>query len=123
MKGNDSNFIHFIFNDDYNNIDNLEVTPKPKSIIRLFMFWKKIESNISLDISAPGDEYGSGRGLLLGMGGWGEGVLGMGPFSTSPDLAWLELGSNMLDMCGIDFFKDSPSQLIGFVSHTVDSAL
>lgn len=65
MKENDSNFIHFIFNDDYNNIANLEVTPKPKSIIRLFMFWKKIESNISLDISSQNIPEFSRKGFSV----------------------------------------------------------
>ena len=50
MKNNTTNYIHFIFNDEYDKIASLDVTPKPESTIRLFMFWKKVEDNSIINI-------------------------------------------------------------------------
>jgi hypothetical protein len=45
MKDNKTNFIHFIFNENYNRIASLEVNPKPDNMIRLFMFWQEVSDN------------------------------------------------------------------------------
>lgn len=45
MKENKSNYIHFIFNENYNKIASLEVNPKPDNMIRLFMFWQEFSDN------------------------------------------------------------------------------
>lgn len=39
MQANDSNYIHFMFNEEYNAIASLNVTPQPQSIFRVFMVW------------------------------------------------------------------------------------
>ena len=50
MKTHARNYIHFVYNDEYNQIANLKVTPNPDSRIRLFMFWKELPSNYNLVI-------------------------------------------------------------------------
>ncbi len=39
MIENESNYIHFMFNEEYNTIATLDVTPKPANIFRVFMVW------------------------------------------------------------------------------------
>ena len=39
MQVNEKNYIHFMFNEEYNTIASLKVTPAPKNIFRVFMVW------------------------------------------------------------------------------------
>jgi len=41
MYVNDKNYIHFMFNNEYNEYANLTVTPKPDNQFRVFMIWSK----------------------------------------------------------------------------------
>ena len=43
MAANEKNYIHFIFNDEYNAYANLTVTPTPDKIFRVYMMWAKAE--------------------------------------------------------------------------------
>ncbi|TND08378.1 MAG: hypothetical protein FD123_2174 [Bacteroidetes bacterium] len=39
MQANESNYVHFLFNEDYNRCAALNVTPRPDSQFRVFMVW------------------------------------------------------------------------------------
>jgi hypothetical protein len=41
MNANEVNLIHFIFNEEYNAYADLQITPKPDHIFRMFMIWQK----------------------------------------------------------------------------------
>lgn len=51
MIKNSTNYIHFIFNEEYNQIATLNVKPKPDNMIRLFMFWKNIDNHNNTNIT------------------------------------------------------------------------
>lgn len=48
LQKNDTNFIHFWINDDYNGICKSQITPKPDSEIRLFMDFYNLEHFIEI---------------------------------------------------------------------------
>ena len=49
MSVNEKNYIHFIFNEEYNEYASLNVTPKPDKIFRVYMMWTKVEgTNVML---------------------------------------------------------------------------
>lgn len=39
MQVNESNFIHFMFTQEYDSVASMNVTPKPDHIFRVFMLW------------------------------------------------------------------------------------
>lgn len=39
MNKNKKNYIHFIFNEEYNEYANISITPKPDNMLRVFMLW------------------------------------------------------------------------------------
>lgn len=39
MNKNEKNYIHFIFNEEYNEYANISITPKPDNMFRVFMLW------------------------------------------------------------------------------------
>ncbi len=43
MAVNEYNYVHFIFNEEYNEYATLDVTPKPDNTFRVFMLWSKID--------------------------------------------------------------------------------
>ncbi|TND08379.1 MAG: hypothetical protein FD123_2175 [Bacteroidetes bacterium] len=43
MNANESNYIHFMFNETYNDYASLNVSPKPDNQFRVFMIWSKAE--------------------------------------------------------------------------------
>ena len=45
MVVNDKNYIHFMFNEEWNEYAGLEVTPAPDKMFRVFMLWTKAEEN------------------------------------------------------------------------------
>ncbi|MDQ3109066.1 MAG: hypothetical protein M3R17_04150 [Bacteroidota bacterium] len=45
MVANEKNYIHFMFNETYNEYAGLEVTPAPDQMFRVFMLWTKAEEN------------------------------------------------------------------------------
>jgi len=51
MIKNSTNYIHFIFNEEYNQIATLSIKPKPDNMIRLFMFWKNIDNHNNTNIT------------------------------------------------------------------------
>lgn len=44
MIKNESNFIRFIFNEEYNNYASMTVNPKPDNMLRVFMIWTNAAS-------------------------------------------------------------------------------
>lgn len=44
MSKNESNYIHFLFNEEYDNYAHLTVTPKPDRIFRVYMMWGNAEN-------------------------------------------------------------------------------
>lgn len=40
MQKNKKSFVHFLFNEDYNSIANIHITPKPDQLFRVFMTWE-----------------------------------------------------------------------------------
>lgn len=45
MIVNEKNYIHFMFNEEYNEYAGLEVSPAPDKMFRVFMLWTKSEEN------------------------------------------------------------------------------
>jgi hypothetical protein len=45
MVANEKNYIHFMFNEEYNEYAGLEVSPAPDKMFRVFMLWTKAEEN------------------------------------------------------------------------------
>lgn len=45
LKENQANYIHFLFNEDYDVIAEANVTPKPDNRFRVFMLWSKYDPN------------------------------------------------------------------------------
>jgi hypothetical protein len=43
MMKNSRNYIHFIFNEAYNEYASIEITPKPETLFRVFMLWENAE--------------------------------------------------------------------------------
>jgi len=41
MSTNEKNFIHFIFNKEYNNYASITIDPKPDQLFRVYMLWSK----------------------------------------------------------------------------------
>jgi hypothetical protein len=50
MNVNAVNYIHFLFNDEYNAYSNLQVTPKPDNLFRVFMIWKKADEESTMEM-------------------------------------------------------------------------
>ncbi len=48
MKTNSFNKLHFVFNEEYNAIAQLNVQPKPQSMLRLYMYWSKCDESTQL---------------------------------------------------------------------------
>lgn len=40
MSKNEKNYVHFMFNEEYDNIASIQITPKPDHIFRVFMTWQ-----------------------------------------------------------------------------------
>lgn len=45
MSANESNYVHFIFNEEYNKYASISVDPKPDNIFRVCMLWSKAKEN------------------------------------------------------------------------------
>lgn len=45
MNVNEKNYIHFIFNETYNNYATITIDPKPETIFRVCMLWSKADGN------------------------------------------------------------------------------
>lgn len=45
MSVNETNYVHFLFNDDCNAYATLNVTPKPDNVFRVFMIWSPGSAN------------------------------------------------------------------------------
>ncbi len=43
MVANEKNYIHFMFNEEYNKYADLEVNPAPDKLFRVFMLWSKAQ--------------------------------------------------------------------------------
>jgi hypothetical protein len=44
MCKNEKNYVHFIFNEEYNEYANISITPKPDHMFRVFMLWTNAEA-------------------------------------------------------------------------------
>jgi len=47
MNANKQNYVHFLFNDECNEYAELNITPKPDKLFRVFMLWAPVENNIA----------------------------------------------------------------------------
>ena len=43
LEKNKYNFIHFLINDDYDQISTMNITPSPSSVLRVFMAYQKLD--------------------------------------------------------------------------------
>ncbi|MEO5644565.1 MAG: hypothetical protein ABIQ40_17935 [Bacteroidia bacterium] len=50
MVANDKNYIHFMFNEEYNEYAGLNVNPAPDKMFRVFMLWSKSEENVNTNV-------------------------------------------------------------------------
>ncbi|CAN5916633.1 hypothetical protein BH11BAC7_BH11BAC7_10940 [soil metagenome] len=50
MVANDKNYIHFMFNEEYNEYAGLDVNPAPDKMFRVFMLWSKSEENVNTNV-------------------------------------------------------------------------
>jgi hypothetical protein len=50
MVANEKNYIHFMFNEEYNEYAGLNVTPAPDKMFRVFMLWTKAEENKNMQV-------------------------------------------------------------------------
>jgi len=50
MSINEKNFVHFIFNEEYDQYASLTIEPKPDKLFRVFMFWSAYNSNGNLQV-------------------------------------------------------------------------
>ncbi|MEO6302674.1 MAG: hypothetical protein ABIP51_05840, partial [Bacteroidia bacterium] len=41
MSANEKNYIHFMFNEEYNNYATITIDPKPDQLFRVCMLWSK----------------------------------------------------------------------------------
>ena len=48
MSQSKQGFVQFVFNEEYNQVANLNITPKPDGIFRIYMLWTPIEKEIEL---------------------------------------------------------------------------
>lgn len=46
MSSNKNNFIHFLFNDDYDKYAQLNIEPKPDNLFRMFMVWSNTKDMV-----------------------------------------------------------------------------
>lgn len=44
MTKNKKNYVHFIFNEEYNEYANISIAPKPDNMLRVFMLWMNAEN-------------------------------------------------------------------------------
>jgi hypothetical protein len=44
MCKNEKNYVHFLFNEEYNEYANISITPKPDHMFRVFMLWTNADS-------------------------------------------------------------------------------
>ncbi|MBC7864761.1 MAG: hypothetical protein IAF38_17440 [Bacteroidia bacterium] len=45
MSANEKNYVHFVFNEDFNEYAKLTITPKPDHVFRVFMVWANAAEN------------------------------------------------------------------------------
>lgn len=48
MQENEYNYVHFIFNEEYNKYASINVTPQPDVMFRVMMLWSKVDSPNSI---------------------------------------------------------------------------
>ena len=53
MQENEKSYVHFMFNDEYENVAALNVTPKPDHVFRIFMLWSDAAE---IDATAVSDQ-------------------------------------------------------------------
>jgi hypothetical protein len=46
MNVNENNYVHFLFNEQYNEYATLNVNPKPDHLFRVFMLWSKADASM-----------------------------------------------------------------------------
>lgn len=50
LQQNQLNFVHFLFNEECNQFADLEITPKPDNIFRIYILWKKADPRINYTV-------------------------------------------------------------------------
>ncbi len=50
MSVNKNNYVHFIFNEEYNEYASLTITPKPDVMFRVFMLWSNADNKTGLKL-------------------------------------------------------------------------
>ncbi len=48
MNVNEKNYVHFLFNEEYDEYAKMNVTPKPDRMFSVFMIWSKADSNAGI---------------------------------------------------------------------------
>lgn len=48
MNANEKNYIHFLFNEEYNEFADLTIEPKPDQLFRVFMLWDGVTENLNV---------------------------------------------------------------------------
>ncbi|MDX2171558.1 MAG: hypothetical protein SFY56_00460 [Bacteroidota bacterium] len=65
MTANENNYIHFMFDKEYSQYSNLEITPKPDTIFRVFMVWYKLGGTISIKLNEQKIESFTRKGFTV----------------------------------------------------------
>lgn len=65
MVANEKNYIHFMFNEEYNEYAGLEVNPAPDKMFRVFMLWSKAEDNKNTQVTPQSIESFERQGFTI----------------------------------------------------------
>ncbi len=65
MIVNEKNYIHFMFNEDYNEYATLDVTPAPDKMFRVFMLWTKSEGTQNTNVNPQAIEGFNREGFTI----------------------------------------------------------
>lgn len=65
MVSNENNYVHFMFDKEYSQYSNLEITPKPDTIFRVFMVWYKLGGVISIKLNEQKIESFTRKGFTV----------------------------------------------------------
>jgi hypothetical protein len=49
MIGNEYNYVHFIFNTDYDVVSKMKINPKPNHVFRVYMFFKPLKEPVFVE--------------------------------------------------------------------------
>jgi hypothetical protein len=52
LAQNENNFVHFVLNEDCNRFAQLDITPKPDNINRIYMLWQPVDAGASIGLQS-----------------------------------------------------------------------